>query len=109
MEKERYLDDNQHKGRNGRATIDIILGKSFTFDTAHFQRADIGCTNCDAKACYNRILPIVLLLAYFKAGLLYEACLFFATLLYNMGYYMTTAFGISTLVNFFGLFAAVFE
>eukprot|EP00957_Ditylum_brightwellii_P176285 13422662-Ditylum_brightwellii.AAC.1 len=35
---------------------------------AHFQRANFGCTNCDAKACYNRIVPVILLLAYFKAG-----------------------------------------
>eukprot|EP00957_Ditylum_brightwellii_P119633 9127262-Ditylum_brightwellii.AAC.1 len=62
-----YLDDDQHDGRNGRSDIDIVLGKVFTFDMAHFQRANFGCTNCDAKACYNRIVPIILLLAYFKA------------------------------------------
>eukprot|EP00957_Ditylum_brightwellii_P071367 5425301-Ditylum_brightwellii.AAC.1 len=62
-----YLDDNQHGGRNGRSAIDIILGKVFTFDMAHFQRANFGCTDCNAKACYVRIVPIILLLAYFQA------------------------------------------
>eukprot|EP00957_Ditylum_brightwellii_P082498 6271966-Ditylum_brightwellii.AAC.1 len=62
-----YLDDDQNNRRNSRSAIDIVLVKVFTFDTAHFQRANFGCTDCDTKACYDRIVPTILLLAYFKA------------------------------------------
>eukprot|EP00957_Ditylum_brightwellii_P029080 2197083-Ditylum_brightwellii.AAC.1 len=63
-----YLDDSQHGGRIGRSAIDIVQGKVFTFDMAHFQRANFGCTNCNTKVYYEKIVPIILLLAYFKAG-----------------------------------------
>eukprot|EP00957_Ditylum_brightwellii_P058253 4417068-Ditylum_brightwellii.AAC.1 len=67
----------------------------------------MGCTDCDANACYDRILPVVLLLIFFKAGLPYAMCTFFAQLLYTMCYHMTTVFGISRQVNYFGLLATV--
>eukprot|EP00957_Ditylum_brightwellii_P147429 11226118-Ditylum_brightwellii.AAC.1 len=67
MERHKYLSDDQHGGRNGREAPDIVFGKTITFDTLHLQRANFGCTNCNAKACYDRIIPLVLLLAYFKA------------------------------------------
>eukprot|EP00957_Ditylum_brightwellii_P154943 11793243-Ditylum_brightwellii.AAC.1 len=63
-----YLDYDKHGKRKGRSAIDIVLGKVFTFDTAHFQHTNFGCTNCNTKACYDRIVPIILLLAYFMAG-----------------------------------------
>eukprot|EP00957_Ditylum_brightwellii_P175696 13377765-Ditylum_brightwellii.AAC.1 len=67
-ESHSYLDDDQHCGCNGSNAIDIVLGKSFTMDTVHFQCANIRCTDCDAKACYDWILPVVLLLVYVKSG-----------------------------------------
>eukprot|EP00957_Ditylum_brightwellii_P169084 12869246-Ditylum_brightwellii.AAC.1 len=70
-EKHQYLNEDQHSGRNGWEALDIVLGKTITFETLHFQRTNFGCTDCDAKACYDRIVPLVLLLAYFKAGLPY--------------------------------------
>eukprot|EP00957_Ditylum_brightwellii_P077646 5900957-Ditylum_brightwellii.AAC.1 len=96
-EKHGYLHDNQYGGRQGQAAADIVLGKSFLPDTFHIQQTNAGCTNCDAKACYDRIILIVLLLAYYKAGLPYNTYIFLTTLLYNMKYYITTAFGIATL------------
>eukprot|EP00957_Ditylum_brightwellii_P036854 2790745-Ditylum_brightwellii.AAC.1 len=53
-EKYNHLDNDQHGGRNGRKAIDIVIGKAFALDTVHFQRANARCTDCDAKACYNR-------------------------------------------------------
>eukprot|EP00957_Ditylum_brightwellii_P054422 4123099-Ditylum_brightwellii.AAC.1 len=108
VEKRQYLDNDQHRRCNGRTAIYIVLGKTWTFDTAHVQHANLGCTDCNAKACYDQILPIVLLLMYFKAGLPYTACLFFAKLLYQMRYHVTTAYGKSIMVNYFGLLTAVF-
>ena len=108
-EKHRYLDDDQHGGQNCRSTIDIVLGKAFTFDIVHFQRANTRCTDYDAKACYVRILPIVLLLTYFKVGFLYAMCVFFAHLLYNIKYFITTAYGPGAKCNYFGLFVPLFK
>eukprot|EP00957_Ditylum_brightwellii_P106153 8097987-Ditylum_brightwellii.AAC.1 len=71
-EKYQYMNDDQHKGRNGREALDVVLGKTFTFETLHLQCANFGCTDCNAKACYDRIIPLVLLLTYFKAGMPYQ-------------------------------------
>eukprot|EP00957_Ditylum_brightwellii_P004683 355912-Ditylum_brightwellii.AAC.1 len=68
-EKHQYLNEDQHGGRKGQEALNIVLGKTIIFETLHFQRANFGCTNCNAKAYYYRIIPLVLLLAYFKAGL----------------------------------------
>eukprot|EP00957_Ditylum_brightwellii_P012427 938955-Ditylum_brightwellii.AAC.1 len=64
--------------------------------------------DCNAKACYDRIIPLVLLLAYFKAGLPYECCIFLTKLLYNLQYVITTAFGEATLRNCHNCIVAVF-
>lgn len=102
------LDKDQHRDRNSRCEMDIVLGKIFMLETFHLQRSNIGFTDCDAKACYNRIVLLILLLAYYKKGLLYEACVFFARILYNMEHTTTTAYGPSTRVNYDELIAAVF-
>ena len=98
--KQKYLDDDQHGGRNGRAAIDIVLGRAFVMETAHLKRENIRCTDCDAKSCYDRIIPMVLLLAYVKAGLPYKTAKFFVKLLYKMRYRISTAYGLGAKVNF---------
>eukprot|EP00957_Ditylum_brightwellii_P033747 2557520-Ditylum_brightwellii.AAC.1 len=107
-EKHKYLHNNQHSGWTGGAAIDIVLRKTFSFETFHFQWSNFGCTDCDAKACYDQIIPIVLLLAYYKAGLPYLTCVFLMILLYNMQYYIVTAFGTAKFVNTYHLFQALF-
>eukprot|EP00957_Ditylum_brightwellii_P107918 8231972-Ditylum_brightwellii.AAC.1 len=72
-EKHQYLNEDQHGSRNRREVQDIVLGKTLTFETLHFQQANFGCTNCNAKACYDRIVPLVLIIAYFEAGLPYQS------------------------------------
>ena len=76
-------------------------------ETFHLQRANTGFTDCDAKACYDRIIPLILLLAYYKKGLPYETCCFFARILYNMEHTITTAYGPGSKVNYHGLIASV--
>eukprot|EP00957_Ditylum_brightwellii_P010115 764311-Ditylum_brightwellii.AAC.1 len=107
-EKHQYLNEDQHDGRNGQEALDIVLGKTLTFETLHFQQANFGCTNCGAKACYNRIVPLVLIIAYFKAGLPYQCCFFLTTMLYNLRYVLTTAFGEAPYVNWHMFIVAVF-
>eukprot|EP00957_Ditylum_brightwellii_P126358 9632668-Ditylum_brightwellii.AAC.2 len=72
VEKYKYLDEDQHGRHNGRNAVDIALGRSFMFDTIHIQRANVGCTDNNAKACYDQIIQLILLLAYVKAGLPYS-------------------------------------
>eukprot|EP00957_Ditylum_brightwellii_P034722 2631923-Ditylum_brightwellii.AAC.1 len=57
-EKHHHIDNDQHRGCNKQNAIGIVIGKSFTFDMFHFQRANFRCTDCNAKACYNRIIPL---------------------------------------------------
>eukprot|EP00957_Ditylum_brightwellii_P124756 9508741-Ditylum_brightwellii.AAC.1 len=49
-ERYKHFDDSQHGGHNGCNAVDIGLGKAFTIDTFHLQRANTGCTNHNAKA-----------------------------------------------------------
>eukprot|EP00957_Ditylum_brightwellii_P143649 10944499-Ditylum_brightwellii.AAC.1 len=72
----KFLSEDQHSRHNGREALGIVLGKTVTFKTLHLQRANFGCADCNAKVCYDRIIPLVLLLAYFKAGLPYQCCFF---------------------------------
>eukprot|EP00957_Ditylum_brightwellii_P078649 5979375-Ditylum_brightwellii.AAC.1 len=58
-ERHKYLSNDQHGGRNGREAPDIVFEKTITFDTLHIQRANFGCTDCDTKACYDRIIPLI--------------------------------------------------
>eukprot|EP00957_Ditylum_brightwellii_P017914 1349648-Ditylum_brightwellii.AAC.1 len=51
---------------------------------------------------------MVLLLAYYKAGLLCNTCVFLITVLYYMQYFIATAFGIAAYANYFSLFGPVF-
>ena len=107
-EQHQALDEDQHGGRNGRCAMDIVMGKTYMLETFHLQRSNAGFTNCDAKGCYNRIVPLILLLAYYKKGLPYKTCVFLSQILYNMEHTITTAYGPGSQANYNGLFASVF-
>ena len=92
-EKHKYQYEDQHEGCNEQYPIDILLEISFIIgDTLHLKRSNTGLIDYDTKACYDSIIPLMLLLSYFKKGLPYEACVFFIHMLYNMRYYITTVF-----------------
>eukprot|EP00957_Ditylum_brightwellii_P116123 8858060-Ditylum_brightwellii.AAC.1 len=107
-ERHNFLREDQHGGCNGSEALDIAHGKTITFETLHFQRANFGCSDCDAKACYDRIVPLVLLLAYFKAGLPHQCCFFLGTMLYSLKYTLTTAFLENPKQNWHKFLVAVF-
>ena len=52
-------------------------------------------TDCDARACYDIILPILLSLCYWKMGLPEDDCIWLTRALVNMEYHMVTNHGIS--------------
>eukprot|EP00957_Ditylum_brightwellii_P108590 8281936-Ditylum_brightwellii.AAC.1 len=107
-EKHKYLHDDQHGGQNGCKTLGIVLSKTITFKTLSLQQANFGCTDCNAKACYNQIVLMVLMLAYFKAGLPYQCCVFLVTMIYSLQYALTTVFEETPFCNWHNYITAVF-
>eukprot|EP00957_Ditylum_brightwellii_P017776 1338856-Ditylum_brightwellii.AAC.1 len=65
----------------------------------HLQRANSGLTDCDAEACYDRMLPGVVSIAEINAGAPEKISTIMARTLEQMKYYMTTATGISEKFN----------
>jgi hypothetical protein len=99
MEKHKALANEQYGGRNGHSAIDVVLLKEFTLGILHLKRYKSTVIDCDAKACYHRILAVLVALVYFKAGLALSVCTLFARALKQMKFYMVTAFGVSEQYN----------
>eukprot|EP00978_Attheya_sp_CCMP212_P041322 scaffold235365_cov56-Attheya_sp.AAC.1 len=55
--------------------------------------------DCDATACYDCIIALLVALAYSKAGLPDHLCVLFAQALEQMQYHMVTAFRVSEEFN----------
>eukprot|EP00957_Ditylum_brightwellii_P030116 2279337-Ditylum_brightwellii.AAC.1 len=72
---------------------------AFIYDILHFKRENAAFTNCDAKACYDRIVAILTSLTEYKAGLPLEACILRVKALKQMQYTMLTAYGPSEITN----------
>eukprot|EP00957_Ditylum_brightwellii_P056332 4270499-Ditylum_brightwellii.AAC.1 len=62
-------------------------------------RANAAFTDCNARACYDRMVAIVSGLALHKAGLPIHMSSFLIKALKQMRYYMNTAYGVSTETN----------
>ena len=90
---------NNSGGRKGRSAIDVVMLKYFTVATMHMQRRNCAITDCDARACYDRILPIILYFTYHKMGLPLNECIWLARALVNMKYQMITTYGPSENVS----------
>eukprot|EP00957_Ditylum_brightwellii_P004093 310946-Ditylum_brightwellii.AAC.1 len=52
-------------------------------------------TDCDAKACYDCVIPDIAALVQYQAGLPDQAATFFLCTLKQMKYHMVTHFGVS--------------
>eukprot|EP00957_Ditylum_brightwellii_P059220 4494946-Ditylum_brightwellii.AAC.1 len=51
--------------------------------------------DCDAKACYDRVIPIVSSLAQIQAGIPINAARFFLRALTQLEYHMVTSYRVS--------------
>ena len=69
----------------------------------HIQQANATFTDCDAKACYDCIITIIMALVEYKAGLPANACILLAKALKQVEYSMITAYGPSTVTNWHSL------
>eukprot|EP00957_Ditylum_brightwellii_P005773 440235-Ditylum_brightwellii.AAC.1 len=108
-EKLKHISEDQHGGRNGRGAVDIVLGKVFKYETFNSQRSNVACTDCDTKACYDHIIPLVLLLTYVILGLSYVTATYLTSILYCLQYTMSTSYGLSEHTNWFDRIAQVFR
>ena len=99
VERQQYLSDENYGGRNNRSSIDVVMKKVFTLTTYKLTRTNAAITDCDAKACYDRILPHVMALANIKAGLPKKTATLFMNTLHKMKYHISTGLGISKIAN----------
>eukprot|EP00957_Ditylum_brightwellii_P027547 2082387-Ditylum_brightwellii.AAC.1 len=75
------------------------MASAFILKTLHLQCANASFADCDAKACYNFVVTIIIALAKYKAGLPTSACILIAKALKQMTYSMVTAYGPSKTTN----------
>lgn len=94
-EEYNMIPKNNCGGRKGRSAMDVVMLKYITLSTCTMQRRNCALTDCDARACYDRILPILLSLCYCKMGLPAEDSIWLTRALANMEYHMVTNHGIS--------------
>ena len=59
------------------------------------QRKNSALTDCDAAACYDIIIPILLYIYHSKAGLPHFACIWLCKALITLKYHVTTVHGVS--------------
>eukprot|EP00957_Ditylum_brightwellii_P008955 677886-Ditylum_brightwellii.AAC.1 len=83
-----HLHTSQYGGRKGQSAIDIPMSSTFILESMHMQWANAIFTDCDAKACYDRIITIIMALVEYKAGLPANACILLAKALKQMEYSM---------------------
>ena len=95
-EEHNYLQDHNYGGRNGKCANDAVRKKYITLQVWHLRRHNGALTDCDKKACYDRIVPIPLYLSYSKAGLPHSAYLWLCQCLIDMKYHIVTAHGVSS-------------
>eukprot|EP00957_Ditylum_brightwellii_P061953 4701763-Ditylum_brightwellii.AAC.1 len=73
--------------------------KTFTLEIFHLIQANVAFTECNARACYDRIIAIITGLAQYKAGMPLKVCQFFIKALKQMQYQMMTAYGTLSATN----------
>ena len=83
------IPDEQWGGRKKRSAADLGLDKALTIDYALLSRHPIGIVELDSKACYDRIIKTVGILALLKFGLNPLVALWLLSILDHLRYYIT--------------------
>ena len=89
------IPSNNRGGRAGKMAHDAVMLKYLSISTCHMQRRNCALTDCDAKSCYDRVLPHILSLCYSKLGLPASTCRWLSRALVNMKYHVQTSHGVS--------------
>eukprot|EP00957_Ditylum_brightwellii_P156290 11895513-Ditylum_brightwellii.AAC.1 len=91
-ESHKYLNNNQWEGHKHRSAISVPMLKTFTLEIFHLMQANAAFTDCDAQACYDRIIAII-------TDMPLLVCQFFIKALKQMQYHMLTAYVTSSETN----------
>ena len=84
------LTPEQWGGREGRQCVDLALNVELILTIIHLSRSNASMTDVDASACFDRISPSLLYLAYHKAGASKKAISLLGKALLRSKYYPTT-------------------
>eukprot|EP00957_Ditylum_brightwellii_P155961 11871243-Ditylum_brightwellii.AAC.1 len=95
-ELHRHLSPSQYGGRKGRSAINMPVITVFNSDTLYLMRSNMAFMYCDARACYNRVVVIMVALSEQAAGLSPEQSIFFVKTLKNLECQLIIAYGPST-------------
>eukprot|EP00978_Attheya_sp_CCMP212_P007588 scaffold17533_cov70-Attheya_sp.AAC.1 len=79
--------NEQWGGRPGRTAIDLVMSKEMITTIHHIMRKNGAIIDADATACYNRIVPSLIWLAYWKAGATWKIVQLLACSLMALQYY----------------------
>ena len=81
VERNGHLDDAQYGGRKRREAIAATTIKILNIEICPLQQLNAAFTDCNAKKCYDRIMPFINVLLETKAGAPEQITKRFATLL----------------------------
>ena len=68
-EHHEHITEHQYGGRQGREAIDVPVLQAWQIEIFTLARNNVALTDCDAKACYDRVIPLILAIAQIQAGL----------------------------------------
>eukprot|EP00978_Attheya_sp_CCMP212_P021895 scaffold64378_cov66-Attheya_sp.AAC.2 len=71
--------------------IDLVMSKEIMITTLHLMRKNGALTDVNATACYDRIMPCLMWLAYNKAGATWNIVQFFTKELLSTGHFLGPA------------------
>ncbi len=86
----------QQGSRKSWMANDAVMLKRLTYDLTWIQRTNLGTFDSDAKACYNRIINGIAMMAARRLGMPTPAISTHAGVLAAMEYSLKTTFGISS-------------
>ena len=72
-ERHKHITEHQYGGRQGREAIDVPVLQAWHIEIFTIAQNNVAFTDCDAKECYDRIIPTALALAQIQAGLPLQA------------------------------------
>ena len=78
-----------------RTTQDTVLEKNISLDLIRILRISGALFDCDAKVCYDRIIPVHQTVFSRRLGIPNRTAIFFATLWHGCKHFVRTSFGVS--------------
>ena len=94
-EKLRLFNNNQHGSRRNRTSLDPVHLQLLSMDLCRLLKLNMASFDNDARACYDRIIVALGMLAARRLGMPVNAIRTHATSLKLMKYFVKTVYGIS--------------